>query len=281
MIGVITMNSPRPILLALVGMAVLSSGLPTVLAQEAKDWQPTLRDSVAKIELQDLGASSPLLQREPEPLIRFDNKVGVVIDGVVFAWTDGGRPRAFAQVFLMTNGWVLHEFQSTSTRPMVLKDAGVVKWKPGQPGIEWQTPAMTPAPAPTRAARLAQMRLIARRYLVKEDFRTGADNSKTERFELRLLPNPVYRYPEQAVGPSDGAVFAHVLGTDPEVLMLIEAELNATKPVWRVAFAPLTCFACQTFEGAQQVWSVEERMHKSKESDPYHIWGHHQEFQGE
>ena len=42
---------------------------------------------------------------------------------------------------------------------------------------------------------------------------------------LRLLPKPLYRYerPDGPTSSSDGALFAFVLGTDPEVFLLLEA----------------------------------------------------------
>lgn len=247
-------------------------------SQEAKDWQPMLRESVSKIELRLTNASGRPLERTPEPLLRFDNKVGVVVDGLVFGWTDRGRPQAFAQVFLITNGSVIHEFQSMSTSPLWLSDAGKVQWQPAQPGIVWQDIANAPAPAATRVARLTQMRLLARQFTMKEDFRTSDDASQTQPFELRLLSNPVYRYPEDTAGNYDGAVFAYVLGTDPEVLGMLETDLSAKPPRWRVSFAALTCYGCRADDGAKPVWKVEERMGKNRANGPYHSWKHHDEI---
>jgi hypothetical protein len=272
-----TLPRLRPTVIAMLLAGALSHGAVPATAQEAKDWQPMLRDSVEKIELRLGGARGAPLERTPEPLLRFDNKVGVVVDGVVFGWTDRGRPQAFAQVFLMTNGMVLHEFQSMSTSPMWLADAGKVQWQPGKPGIVWQAIADAPAPASSRAARLTQMRLLARRFLMKEDFRTTDDESRTQLFELRLLTNPIYRYPENIQPNFDGAVFAYVLGTDPEVLGMLEADLTATPATWRVSFAALTCYACRAFDGTKPVWEVEERLNKSRADGPYHAWRHHDE----
>lgn len=272
------MPYPRTTALLSWFLGLLSCGGGVLTAQETRDWQPVLRESVTKIDLRLGGPKGTRLERTPEPLLRFDNKVGIVVDGVVFGWTDRGRPQAFAQVFLITNGMVLHEFQSMSTSPMWLADNGKVQWQPGKAGIVWQEIPDAPAPAATRPARLAQLRLLARRYVMKEEFRTSDDESKTQPFELRLLSNPIYRYPEETAPNYDGAVFAYVLGTDPEVLGMIEADLTAATPKWRVSFAALTCYACRALDGTKGVWQVEERLHKTRVDGPYHCWRHHDEL---
>jgi hypothetical protein len=52
-----------------------------------------------------------------------------------------------------------------------------------------------------------------------------------KRWELRLLTTPLYRYPIAKTGVLDGALFALVsnAGTDPEVLLVIEAKEEGGK----------------------------------------------------
>ncbi len=47
------------------------------------------------------------------------------------------------------------------------------------------------------------------------------------------MPTPIYRYPSEAPGVTDGAIFAFSLGTEPVVFLLIEARSN----LWHLAFA--------------------------------------------
>src|SRR5262249_553260 len=51
------------------------------------------------------------------------------------------------------------------------------------------------------------------------------------------LPTPFYRYPAARTGVVDGALFAFVsdAGTDPEVLLLLEAREEGGKPRWEYA----------------------------------------------
>ena len=57
----------------------------------------------------------------------------------------------------------------------------------------------------------------------------GWKADSTDREELRLLPKPLYRYEPKAGPVIDGAVFAFVMGTDPESLLLIEAVKSGGK----------------------------------------------------
>jgi hypothetical protein len=102
---------------------------------------------------------------------------------------------------------------------LVTRDA-LNQWKPRE-GLARRELSDAPAPADTTAARKLQMGRLAEGF-------TGhtIDAARKERFELRVLRSPLYRYPVAKTGVIDGALFALVseAGTDPEVLLLIEAK---------------------------------------------------------
>jgi hypothetical protein len=109
-------------------------------------------------------------------------------------------------------------------------------------------------PADSASARLRQMKSIAERFTAAVD--TGGTFENPE--QLRLLTTPIYRYSATEQGILDGALFAFVQGTNPEVLMPIEAD--ATEPaakVWRYGFARMSCFYLRVHEGKTLVWSVD------------------------
>ena len=75
------------------------------------------------------------------------------------------------------------------------------------------------APAKQAARRLLQMRELTR------DFSATTEDDKGKRWELRMLPKPLYRYDSTDPDVVDGAVFSFVTsaGTDPEALVVLEA----------------------------------------------------------
>ena len=91
------------------------------------------------------------------------------------------------------------------------------------------TDASLPVEAP--ASRFSQIKKLAAEFTGYEIHQEG------QRLELRLLPSPLYRYPTAKTGLIDGALFALVSedGTDPEVLLLVEARESNGKVRWEYA----------------------------------------------
>ena len=75
------------------------------------------------------------------------------------------------------------------------------------------------------------MRRLAAEFAGHEIDRDG------KRWDLRLLSAPLYRYPDAKSGAIDGALFALIsnAGTDPEVLLVIEAREDKGKLRWEFA----------------------------------------------
>jgi hypothetical protein len=193
----------------------------------------------------------------PQPLLRWDNQVVREDDGMLFLWTQkNGRPLVAAQFFLQGDVWH-HEFQSLSVSGFAAKCDGAKEWswQPERAGVKLSTPPDAEPPAGTAAARLRQMRSIAEKY-------SGAvDPDRSAKFEspheLRLLTTPVYRYAAEDEGLLDGAIFAFVQGTNPEVLLILEAHLQPDRSRWQLSFAPMTSFQLRVRRGEKVVFERE------------------------
>ena len=221
--------------------------------EEAKRRLDLMKKSVATVDIA-IDKETPIeLKLQAEPLLRWDNPVCSVKDGTVFIWTSGGRPEVAAQVFVVPNDVWLQEFQSLSAERLTGKNAGKLFWNPTAPGVEMKPLTDVREPAKTTTARLIQMRSIARSYSVTDIFEESEPN------ELRLLSKPLYRYKDPDNGILDGALFAFVLGTDPEVLLQVEAHSTALKTEWRVGFAPMTSYECRVKHEGNLVWSCPRR----------------------
>jgi hypothetical protein len=93
------------------------------------------------------------------------------------------------------------------------------------------------------------MKRAAERFTARlQDERTGDDVPKV----LRPLATPLYRYPTRGA-VLDGALFAFVVGTDPELLLLIEAQDDR----WRYAVARMNRDALQVALDEQAVETYE------------------------
>ncbi|MCG8652736.1 MAG: hypothetical protein MI861_23050 [Pirellulales bacterium] len=215
------------------------------------------------------------LKLHPRPLIRFNNLVSGVPDGIIVMWTDGVRPAVLAQVFQLKDKRWLHEVQSMAANPLTMRDtkSNKVVWHPREPGLTWQRLEDVVVRGETDTIRLRQMKKIAADFTAVDKFQVSADDTARSPYSLRLLPNPLYRYSDDKRGVVDGAVFAFVHGTDPEMFLLLEAKkTEGGAKTWRYALAPMTCWAIDAQYNGQPVWSVPERLNKSTIDGNYHVW---------
>ncbi len=202
------------------------------------------------------GATTPL---KPKIVMKWRNIVrGPEGGAIMVIWPDNGRPIAMAGIFQL-KGKICHEFDSLSrSNKMIARNKDRVIWSPMTPGVEYKQVPSAAKPAETAAARLLQMKDIASQY--KATF-TGWGGDNTYQEELRLLPTPVYRYEltkpnEPDTNLLDGALFAYVQGTDPEVILVLEAIGTAKKAEWQYAFARASSGGLEVKRGNEVVWTA-------------------------
>jgi hypothetical protein len=243
-------------------------------AADQKERLETMKRQAAEYEL-TLDTSPPArLTLHGEPLLRFTNPVGGVTDGIIVMWKEGERPAVFAQVFRVKTGEWIHECQSLASAGLSMRIGDTTPWHP-----EGAAEKFTPVPDGPRAAesavqRLVQMKALANRFSAEDDFRMSVNDPETSRYQLRLLAKPVYRYRDKERRVNDGAVFAFVHGTDPELFLILEHRGEGDKAGWYYGLVPMTCWAVKAHLDGREVWSVPERLGKTTRRDPYHVWIH-------
>jgi len=207
-------------------------------------------DAASKYAVQVRGSS-----KECEPcqidLLKWTNPIRGTAAGSVFFWTQDGIPQAACCMYAYRAdaGYAVdHELVSLTAEGIEARYAGQSVWRTEKPGITWSPVPSAPVPALNRSGRLIQMRKIA------TSFAGYLGTPATRRQELRLLPQPIYRFPDAA--ESDGGAFAFVHTTDPEVLLLIHVNPRSAEPTWEFAAARMTIVhAFLTIED-KVVWSV-------------------------
>jgi hypothetical protein len=224
----------------------------------AKKMLPIYQKEIAEYSLAVESAPKKELELKKEPVFEWSNPVAQGLhQGVIWLWLRDGRPAALGGIFSHpVQGWkgrkVLHELLALdSDRLLVRRPSGALnEWRP-EAGLDRKELPDAGTPAATRGARLVQMRRLAQQF-------TGhsADNER-EHWELRLLPTPLYRYPEAKSGSIDGALFAltSTAGTDPEVLLLIEAHEKDGKTRWEYACGRFGIVSMYVQHKGKEVWS--------------------------
>jgi hypothetical protein len=243
---------PGAVLLLVVAFGQAGDGSDD--ASPHKRWINAYRGIAESITMRRQEAVLTML---PQPLHFYTNPVRMNDQhGAIFLWTEVGRPAVIAAIWSAMNRqnpdvrFVTHEWHSLSIDPTVTATRdGVNLWTSGEPGIAWSKLENSPPPAASRPQRLVQMRALARRFSVAIDVQEESD--------LRLMGQPLFRYPEAVEGVLDGAIFAFAMATDPELLLWLEARQVAGQPEWQIAFARFGNKAMTVKDGDRAVWSCQ------------------------
>jgi hypothetical protein len=155
-----------------------------------------------------------------EPIFRYSDPTLGWVAGAVWKLGDEGRPRALLATELRRavrgKPSISYEFTSLTATPFSL-ESDDMDWSPKGSQFAFKPISKAQAPAATAPQRLRQLREIARRFAANQEM-------KEEKYELRLLSTPVDRYTPSKADRADGAIFFFVLGTNPEVVLLIESD---------------------------------------------------------
>jgi hypothetical protein len=225
-----------------------------------------MKNAVAPYHIRRRPAGSPLFVLRPDPVFRLDNPVTGVKDSTIFLWTDPetGRPEATIQMFRDPIGVWLQDWTSLSTSPIVAEDGVRAMWRP-KPGVEFRPVPDAPAPAAAPQARLRQIQAMAKEFSATDDFLHKGWS------QLRLLPKPWLRYGKAGSGVEDGAILSFALGTDPEVVLMIESRPAPAGGLrWEYGLAPMTSFEVKAFWKGNQVWTLPWRKRSKDPTDPFY-----------
>jgi hypothetical protein len=242
-------------------------------------------------------ASRTRVELMPEPLHRWNDPTRDFSDGAVWVWGREGRPLAALAMELYPDrgrGPLGGPAQSTWSLELVALTAekssfevkgsgrydlshsfgvltspdGTLTWKPEPAGLSFRVLPDAPTPAEGEADRLIQVKRLARRFAAQEYL----ERSK-QTYALRLLPHPAHRYSDPANGIIDGAAFLIAHGTNPEILLLIEAAVppgGKGPTFWRYAPARLSSAAPTLELDKTVVWTL-PYAHATAETDSYFL----------
>ncbi|WP_068134817.1 hypothetical protein [Roseimaritima ulvae] len=238
-------------------MAVAQSAATVVAEDEAASWKAYYQQRAADDYELTWGKDEQPLRLRSKAIVNWTNPLEQgQIHGSTFVWEHGGRPVVVGQLFsyLTSAGQrsYCHVFSTLTDKQVIGKRHEEVFWQPKLPEkTDWHAfkPAITPAKNP--AGRRLQLRRLARQF---EAYTEEASRGKRV---LRLLPEPLYRS-DATLTNYDSGLFAYVVGTDPELLILIETDLAQDAPVWRYRFVQSTQSTTVAALNGQEVYRYEK-----------------------
>ncbi len=264
----------------------------TVVAQDPP--QPTAAGRAAEMKriagslsaFRGEGLTRRPAKLRPEPLLRWSDPIREFSDASLWAWGEPGRPLALFALELYpapSRGagatiWAC-EFISLTAEPLEVRGGNGpadrdtqkpipaltdgIRWTPMKTGVAFREFPDAPRPVASPTGRLAQMKELLQR------FTCSAHPGRS--VILRVMSHPVARYADTRAGLVDGAIFAFADGTNPEVLILLEARgPSSEKASWQYTVAPITVAPFEVKIDRREVWS--EPYHstsRNKPSEPY------------
>lgn len=190
------------------------------------------------------------------PVFRYDDKPRHFLDATLWVWTEQGRPVAFQKVEAMEVTSPAWQYCFTSVANELLE----VEWGKGRrfqstsKGIEFRPLAEAPAVAAGASQRKRQARELAREFSA----RIVTDPMDKQSEAMRLLTTPIYEYSDPQSKKFLGAVFGLTTsGTNPDLLLLLEARGEVEPLLWNYAVARMTSGGLSVHFGKTQVWQAE------------------------
>jgi hypothetical protein len=213
-------------------------------------------------------ASRPLLRYSDPTRGGVNDAANVLLDAGLWRLGTAGRPTALVTVELYQAPNASHilafEFLSLTESKFALKHKTErIRWNPAGPAMTMKDIPGAPKPAATAAARLAQMRQMARRFAAKERL-------KDESIECRLLTQPIDRYQSTPDRIVDGAIFVYANGTNPEAGVAFECDGER----WQYGILRFTAAEVSVTLDGKSVASFEPFNARGRNDWPYHNAAH-------
>jgi hypothetical protein len=209
------------------------------------------------------------VERIEKPLLYYSEPTRNNDRGGVWGWGPKGRPVALLELFQDTfnrTRWVF-AVCNTSGRKLRARRAGAPWWQENASATELKDVPGAPAPAAEASLRQRQLKLLSQKFTGHEFW--DPDNT---RYELRLLKSPLCMYRDEADGILDGGLFTLANGTNPEIVVFVEARVdpkNSSKTVWQYGVGRLAHAELHLEYGGKEVFQAPRGDKVSASNAPY------------
>lgn len=257
------MSFRRNVLSLLVCAGVLVVGVESQGTQEDGDQLRKLMQSrMSKVNSKyaTSKANDQPIELHKTPLLRFSDPTRQEIDGALWLFREGSIPVALLGLTYYGDEWS-YEHLSLTDRSLKVTGEESWKWQPKEKAREW-FPLDDPV-SEKPSVRKIQMRSVLRQLSASETW-------LGETYVLRLVPSPLYLYSDEEASILEGGLFAISHGTNPEVIVQIEARSNESgKSAWIVSFARLSSAKVAVSLKEEVLWEAPQVMQWNAREDYY------------
>lgn len=196
------------------------------------------------------------LKLNKSPVLRWTNPTVGRVYGTVYLVTNDNRPTMIISPYKWFKPYRSLEVEclSVASSEVEARRNGKVVWAATKPGVEWKAVPGEPAVGKTPLERQRQMKQLAQDFTA--ELVDQRSNESGEKLQLRQLTQPIFKYESAAQHIVEGGVFAYVVGTDPEVFLLLEAYESDGKSQWRYGAARMNSDQLTVKYRNEDVWHV-------------------------
>ena len=211
------------------------------------------QEHVKRLSMRVADEAGDAVEAVERPLLFYGDAARVANHGTLWAFGRRGRPAAFMELWRgpPDQPFWYQSLIRTGNQDLRLQSPDGRRWQP--PGGEISRTKIDDAtpPAASGSARLRQLKSLVRRFTAHEV--GDPDNS---RFELRLLVQPIHRYDDPPSGVQDGAAFVFAHGTNPELIVLIEAlGADTERAAWHYSVFPSSSAQLHLHIDGREAWT--------------------------
>lgn len=211
------------------------------------------------------------VERIEKPLLYYGDPTRNNDRGSVWGWGQKGRPVAVIELYQnldLRKSWVF-AICNTSGGKLRARREGAPWWLENESATELKDIPGAAVPAVEAALRQRQLKLLAQKFSGHQFW-----DPNNSRYELRLLKRPLYTYRDEAGGVLDGGVFVLANGTNPEILLFVEARLDPkdrSKRVWQYTVGRLAHAELHLKFDGKEVFETPRGDKLSASNQPYWV----------
>jgi hypothetical protein len=211
------------------------------------------------------------VERIEKPLLYYGDPTRDNDRGSLWGWGRKGRPVALVELYQNVTDrtkWVYAICNTSGGRLRAARD-GNPWWAENESAAELKDVPGAPAPAADAPRRQSQMKMLAQKFTGHQFW--DPDNS---RYELRRLERPLHTYRDEANGVLDGGLYTLANGTNPEIMLFLEARVGpqeGAKPVWQYAVGRLAHAELHLLYDGKEVFTAPRGDRLSGRNKPYWV----------
>lgn len=197
----------------------------------------------------DAGTPADSFVLHPEPLLKYGDPTRDIGSSALWVWMDGEVPAMFQKIEVnvhqgSNNKWTWC-FANASSRKL---ECAWPEVRPGSITVnEILTSRIPESPKVKESAPVSAMAFTARQLSRKFTARDGDD-------ELRLLPRPLLEFKAEKQDIPYGAVFGFATGTNPSVVLIVQAEKKNGEMIWTYRPLHMTALTVELEYDGRKVW---------------------------